>query len=71
MQGLHILNFKSIDDIANNFEKYMTFRFANFRFLDSFAFLSSSTDKLSSNLTKEQFKYTPDNEILLKGCLSV
>ena len=44
----------------------MTFSFSNFRFLDSFAFLSSSIDKLSSNLTKEQFKYTPDNELLLK-----
>jgi hypothetical protein len=55
-QGLNKLNFKS------NFEKHMTFSFGNFRFFDSFAFLSFSIDKLSSNLTKDQFKYTPDNE---------
>jgi hypothetical protein len=55
------MNFSNIQIIAQNFEKYMTFSFGEFRFLDSFAFMSSSLDTLSSNLLKdgkENFKYT-------------
>ena len=47
------MNFSKIDIIAQNFEKYMTFSFSVFRFLDSFSFLASSLDTLSSNLLKD------------------
>lgn len=55
------MNFSEIGIIAQNFEKYMTFSFGEFRFLDSFAFLSSSLDTLASNLLKDgkdNFKHT-------------
>ena len=61
IQGLKEINFENIQIIAQNFEKYMTFSFGDFRFLDTFSFLSSSLDTLSSNLLKdgkENFKYT-------------
>lgn len=53
IQGLHNRNFENIRIIAQNFEKYMSFSFANLMFLDSFAFLSSSLDTLASNLLKD------------------
>lgn len=53
IQALRELNFTNIRVIAQNFEKYMTLSFSNVQFLDSFAFLSSSLDKLSSNLLKD------------------
>ena len=53
IQGLNNMNFSNIRIIAQNFEKYMTFSFGEFRFLDSFAFMSSSLDTLASNLLKD------------------
>jgi hypothetical protein len=50
IQGLKKMNFSKIKIISQNFEKYMSFEFGNFRFLDSFAFMSSSLEKLSENL---------------------
>jgi|GEM_PF-1267341 len=50
IQGLQKRNFENIKIIAQNFEKYMTIQFADFRILDSFAFMSSSLDTLTSNL---------------------
>jgi hypothetical protein len=61
IQGLKERNFENIKIIAQNFEKYMTFSFGEFRVLDSFAFMSSSLDTLSSNLLKDgkhNFKQT-------------
>jgi hypothetical protein len=59
------MNFSKIQIIAQNFEKYMTFSFGEFRFLDSFAFMSSSLDNLSANLLKDgihNFKHTLNND---------
>ena len=48
-----------INIIANNFEKYMTFRLGrHLQFIDSFQFMSQSLDKLSSNLPEDRFIYT-------------
>ena len=48
-----------INAIPNNMEKYMTFMLgAHLTFIDSFQFMSSSLEKLVSNLPKEAFKYT-------------
>ena len=45
--------------IPNNMEKYMAFMLGNnLVFIDSFQFMSSSFDKLVSNLPDEAFKYT-------------
>ena len=66
IQGLKTLKFENIRIIAQNFEKYMTFSFGDFRFLDSFAFMSSSIDALSANLLKDgkqNFKHTLKEEI--------
>ena len=49
----------SINAIPNNMEKYMAFMLGNhLTFIDSFQFMSSSLDKLVSNMTIEDFKYT-------------
>jgi len=49
----------NINIIANNFEKYMSFRLGrHLQFIDSFQFLSQSLDKLSSNLPEHRFIYT-------------
>ena len=49
----------NINAIPNNIEKYMAFMLGNhLTFIDSFQFMSSSLDKLVSNLPKEAFKYT-------------
>ena len=49
----------NINIIANNFEKYMSFRLGkHLNFIDSFQFMSQSLDKLSSNLPEDQFIYT-------------
>ena len=53
IQALARKNFSKIDIIAQNFEKYMSFSFGHFLFLDLFSFLSSSLDTLSSNLLKD------------------
>ena len=50
-----------INAIPNNMEKYMAFMFGkHVVFLVSFQFMSSSLDKLVSNLPKESFKYTSE-----------
>ena len=49
----------NINAIPNNMEKYMAFMLGNhLTFIDSFQFMSSSLDKLVSNLPREAFKYT-------------
>ena len=49
----------NINAIPNNMEKYMAFMFGkHLTFLDSFQFMSSSLDKLASNLPREAFNYT-------------
>jgi hypothetical protein len=53
IKGLNDKKFGNIRMIAQNFEKYMTFQVRHLKFLDSFNFLSSSLDKLSSNLSQE------------------
>ena len=48
-----------INVIPNNMEKYMSFMLGNhLTFIDSFQFMSSSLDKLVSNLPAEALKYT-------------
>ena len=49
----------NINAMPNNMEKYMAFMLGNhLTFLDSFQFMSSSLDKLVSNLLRESLKYT-------------
>ena len=49
----------NINAIPNNMEKYMAFMLGNnLVFIDSFQFMSSSLDKLVSNLPTEPLKYT-------------
>ena len=51
----------NINAISNNMGKYMAFMLGNhLTFIDSFQFMSSSLDKLVSNLPKEAFKYTSE-----------
>ena len=51
----------NINAIPNNMEKYMAFMLGkHLTFIDSFQFMSSSLDKLVSNLPKEAFKYTSE-----------
>ena len=50
-----------ISAIPNNMEKYMAFMLRNhLTFIDSFQFMSSSLDKLVSNLPKEDLEYTSE-----------
>ncbi|XP_068738120.1 uncharacterized protein [Montipora capricornis] len=49
----------NLNAIPNNMEKYMAFMLGNhLTFIDSFQFMSSSLDKLVSNLPRESLKYT-------------
>ena len=49
----------TINAIPNNMEKYMAFRLGNhLTFIDSFQFMSSSLDKLVSNIPKDDLIYT-------------
>ena len=49
----------NINTIPNNMEKYMAFMLGNhLTFIDSFQFMSSSLDKLASNLPKDDLIYT-------------
>ena len=49
----------NINTIPNNMEKYMAFMLGNhLTFIDSFQFMSSSLDKLVSNLPKDDLIYT-------------
>ena len=51
----------TINVIPNNMEKYMTFMLGkHLVFLDSFQFMSSSLEKLVSNLPDKAFKYIPE-----------
>ena len=51
----------NINVIPNNMEKYLAIMLGNhLKFIDSFQFMSSSLDKLVSNLPKELFKYTSE-----------
>ena len=51
----------NINTIPNNMEKYMAFMLGNhLTFIDSFQFMSSSLDKLVSNLQKEVLRYTSE-----------
>ena len=51
----------NINAIPNNMEKYMSFMLGkNLTFIDSFQFMSSSLDKLVSNLPAEALKYTSE-----------
>ena len=48
----------NINAIPNNMEKYMAFMLGNYlTFIDSFQFMSSSLDKLVSNLPKDDLIY--------------
>ena len=50
-----------INAIPNNMEKYMAFMLGkHLKFIDSFEIMSSSLDKLVSNLPKEDLKYTSE-----------
>ena len=50
-----------INVIPNNMEKYMAFMLRKrLKFIDSFQFMSTSLDKLVSNLPKEDLKYTSE-----------
>jgi hypothetical protein len=64
IQGLGRMNFKKINIIAQNFEKYMTISFGCLKFLDSFAFLASSLNSLVDNLPKSDFKHTLKDDTL-------
>ena len=49
----------NINIIPNDMEKYLSIMLGkHLTFIDSFQFMSSSLDKLVSNLPKESFKYT-------------
>ena len=51
----------NINAIPNNMEKYMAFMLGNhLTFLDSFQFMSSSLDKLVSNLPNDALTYTSE-----------
>jgi len=51
----------NINAIPNNMEKYMAFMLGNhLAFLDSFQFMSSSLEKLVSNLPRQSLKYTSE-----------
>ena len=51
----------NINAIPNNMEKYMAFMLGNhLTFIDSFQFMSSSLEKLVSNMPKKSFKYTSE-----------
>ena len=58
-----------ISVIANNFEKYISFRIGKHReFIDSFQFMSHSLDRLSSDLPNDKFLYTnseSDGDLIL------
>ena len=59
----------NINAIPNNLERYMAFMLCNhLTFIDSFQFMSSSLDKLVSNLPDEAFKVIPLNCIAHPCC---
>lgn len=48
---------KAVSAIAKTIEEYVSFSSDRLRFVDSYAFLSASIEKLSNNLSKDQFKH--------------
>ena len=48
----------SISAIVQNMEKMISFSWGQYRFVDSYAFLSSSLDKLVTNTPKEDLSFT-------------
>jgi hypothetical protein len=60
--------FESVNIIALNLEKYVTFEFQYLRFIDSCQFLNASLDKLVKNLPRESLrharKHLGDNDLL-------
>ena len=53
MQGLGKLKGEKINCIPNNTEKYISFSIGNLNFIDSLQFMTSSLERLVSNLSKE------------------
>jgi hypothetical protein len=58
IKELSRFNFKNIGLIAQNFEKYMTFNFGCFKFIDSCSFLPASLDTLVSSMDESKLLYT-------------
>jgi hypothetical protein len=60
--------FESVNIIALNLEKYVTFEFQYLRFIDSCQILNPSVDKLVKNLPRESLrharKHLGDNDLL-------
>ena len=54
---------KSINVIPCNAEKYMAFYIDKLAFIDSFQFMSSSLERLASNLSEDRFIYTKQHFI--------
>ena len=56
----HLLNHVMVEitTIPTNLKRYTSFTINNVTFIDSFQFMLSSLDKLSSNLGKYQFRET-------------
>ena len=48
----------NINCIPNNTERYLSFSIDNLRFIDSLQFMNASLDKLSSNLSLNEFVHT-------------
>ena len=64
------MNFSKIDIIAQNFEKYMTFSFSYFRFLDSFKSVGGVGPIWNLHWTNEDFLRTLKNfKERLKTCI--
>lgn len=58
----------NISVIANNFEKYMSFRLGrHLQFIDSFNFMGQSLDRLASNLSEDSFIYSKEPLLREKG----
>ena len=77
VDALEVNMFKNINVIPHNIEKFIAMMFDELVFIDSYAFLTSSLDTLSQNLSDEQKKpffkpFFKDDEIellLKKGAL--
>ena len=47
---------KDIQAIRNNYEKFMSFKIGELKFIDSFQFMASSIEKLTENLYDGEYK---------------